>query len=359
MSKVICDQAAFMPFRALVTGPFHNLGDLAEAECLFRALVLHDQIVLQLPPKTRGPDAETKTKVEVPSSFLIEFMGPNKEFDYPGDFGVFTADSGESLSLTHRAVNLSPSLVELVTHHTKAGPGDTYFDACVDYLQRIVHIELQGGSAVVVNELGSKALQVAQKFPEKLFSDLDVEWQSHARAIHENGFGLLVPPVLGIVLSRCEKRTDIPRVLRELREEWAVPRTKVWKTILALRDSKTLGEMSECERELTEASKFFLPSNEIVLKDKAVRTLWDITTGIAIGATVGALSQSATIGAMTGLIKSAGDSIGESLREYGKCLIGRGAFDLANKVRLGAREVDPLILSKILSDSEKAKLGIG
>jgi hypothetical protein len=69
----------------------------------------------------------------------------------------------------------------------------------------------------------------------QLFRPLDQEWQSYARQAEQDGLDLLVPPVLGIVLTRCAQRDAIPTVIRDLRDEWADARKKVWDLLYALR----------------------------------------------------------------------------------------------------------------------------
>lgn len=109
------------------------------------------------------------------------------------------------------------------------------------------------------SEFGLKAIARAERYPESLFNPLDTEWQSYAQQVRRSGLGLLIPPVLGIVLTRCARREAIPAVIRDLRDEWAGPRKKVWDLLESMRTARTLGEGVEIRRDLAEASKLFAP----------------------------------------------------------------------------------------------------
>jgi hypothetical protein len=66
-----------------------------------------------------------------------------------------------------------------------------------------------------------KTLMKTEEYPSELFKDLDVKWQEYAGSVAADGCGLLVPPVLSIVLTRCARRDAIVPVLVDLRSEWA------------------------------------------------------------------------------------------------------------------------------------------
>src|SRR5207253_786914 len=112
-------------------------------------------------------------------------------------------------------------------------------------------------SALLCGDLGRQALTKASQYPEALFEPLDADWQGYARSAEQDGLGLLVPPVLGIVLTRCARRDSIPTVIKDLRDEWADSRRKVWQLLDSLRACGTLGEAIEIRSALTSASRLF------------------------------------------------------------------------------------------------------
>jgi antitoxin component of RelBE/YafQ-DinJ toxin-antitoxin module len=159
-------------------------------------------------------------------------------------------------------IELSPDLIKAASQHANAGAvgaGNVYFKTHVDYLKRVLGIVIQGGSALLCSDLGQQVITTAEKYPAALFERLDEEWRRLAQSAQQTGLGLLVPPLLGIVLTRCARRDAIPIVIRDLRDEWAVTRRKIWALLEASRASRTSGEFMTIERELSQASRLFSP----------------------------------------------------------------------------------------------------
>ena len=48
MSVAVCDQQAFYPLRSLIAAPLTDLRELTAVERLVRAVVLHDEISMEL-----------------------------------------------------------------------------------------------------------------------------------------------------------------------------------------------------------------------------------------------------------------------------------------------------------------------
>jgi hypothetical protein len=97
------------------------------------------------------------------------------------------------------------------------------------------------------------------------------------------------------------RSTAIPGVIRELRNEWADARKKVWNMLNALRTSRTLGEASEIEKELIDASKLFSPTATEADTFPA-RVFWELLSAASAGAMTAQLSGgNAVIGAAWGL----------------------------------------------------------
>lgn len=159
------------------------------------------------------------------------------------------------------------------------------------------------------------------------------------------------------MLTRCARRDAIPIVIRDLRDEWAVARRKIWALLEASRASRTSGEFMAIERELSQASRLFSPQ-ETKLDSHPIRIFWEIIAGTAAGAVIAQLSGgNAGIGAATGTMGQLASKTPGFLHEFGPAVFGRGAFDLAKKVRREVSQVEFDALSKLLTDSEKRKLG--
>jgi hypothetical protein len=378
MSLAFCDPDAFYPLRDLVKGPFRDLSQLQDVERMVRAVLLHDNLYMEPAPIVYDEEAEAEarrehiqtftvrtkhpthipsselrvTGIEIPPRHVILGLAP-----HTGDYLVFNNNikiPGDALA----RLTLKKELIDHAAKHSNAGPGNIYYENHLNFLKQMMYVELSGGSAVVSSDFGVGGITIAQRFPAELFSTLNTEWQTYAKAINERGIGFLVPPFLGIVLKRCRNREEIPLRLKELRDEWAESRQKLWSIIKAYQNSKTSVEMAELERELTAATKYFAPSAEVDFNSRAIRIVWEILAGGIIGAATGTATGSTLVGAVSGMITADGKYISENLREVGNCLLGRGALDLANKVRLDVKEFDLQGLSRILSDSEKQNLGI-
>ena len=217
---------------------------------------------------------------------------------------------------------------------------------------------LESGGSVLVADAAMTDLEQEKDRPEALFSELDSAWQQYANDAVNDGFGLLTPPVLGIVLTRCSNRAAIPSVLKDLRNEWFLARKKAWELLDALRTCSSLAQGIEIRSELAEASKLFSPQAS-EFDTRPVRVFWDITSGIAAGAAIGALSGGKPlIGAVTGGVGQLARSAPSILHEFGPALFGRGAFDLARRVRRAVSGIERDALRRIVTSSEGRNLGI-
>jgi hypothetical protein len=399
MDIAVCDSEAFLPMGRLVNGPFESLASLAEIERFVRTVVLHDEILMVASP-IRPPSCIGRTSGEhrvkelhvVPAVSQPSLAG----FDFFANDDLLTIAlwndaTKELISLYGRdldrigvfdqALNLieggrnwpyedvfvvstlptvdfelAPELVRLAIEF--ANHSAPHIEIHVRFLKRVLRSSVEsGGSALLQSDFGRLAVRTARHYPHLLFQHLDTEWQNYAHQIDEAGLGLLVPPVLGIVLSRCARRDAVPRVIRDLRDEWAGARKKVWNLLDALRVCQTLGEALEIRKELADASQLF-SSKSTELDSRPVRVLWEIIAAGAAGAGVAALSGGRpAIGAVTGAVTQSARNLPAFTHEFGAMLFGRGAFDLARRVRRAIPQVELDALPRFLSDAERQKLG--
>jgi hypothetical protein len=160
----------------------------------------------------------------------------------------------------------------------------------------------RGGSVLMGAEDYESRLNRAQTYPELLFTQLDKDWDQYARSVREDRFGLLVPPVLAIVLSRCARRSAIPSVLIDLRNEWSFARERVWALLDELRMCHTLNEAEKIRKGLSDATKLFSPA-ESEIDSRPIRIFWDLFAGTAAGTAIAALAGGKPLlGAATGLL---------------------------------------------------------
>lgn len=183
---------------------------------------------------------------------------------------------------------------------------------------------------------------------------MDDEWREYALQAESGQLGLVVPPVLSIVLSRSAKREAIPSVLADLRNEWADARKKVWKLVSDLRNAPTLREANDQKRELAEASRLFSPKSE-QFSASPLRFFWEISLAAVAGAVLtGVAGGNVSLGATAQSVIQA-VRIAQGEMNFAKLLFGRGAFDLARRVRRELQNVPPVraLLSTFLTETEK------
>jgi len=351
----VCDQDAFFPLRSLVTGPFTDYHELAEVERFVRTVVLHDEITMELEPLPYDPDSDQEIPEEERHGGkrnVVVAYGP-----VLSDYDFFTSRRSSGKPVTPE-ITLAPLLIKKAQKFANAEEGNAYYQAHIDYLRRVVNILQNGGSALLAGEFGRAAIDASSRFPEKLFHNLDQDWQQFAKEADSGELGFTVPPVLSIVLSRCTRRDAIPVVIKDLRDEWATARQKVWGQINRIKHVHTIQETIEIKWELEEASKLLsLTQHEI--RTRPIRVLWELVAAGLAGAIIAHISGSHPgIGAATGAIGRVSGSVASSIHELGPALFGRGAFDFARRVRKETMRIKPGALAKLLTETEKLNLGL-
>jgi hypothetical protein len=76
MSLALCDPDAFYPLRDLVEGPFNDVGALVAIERFVRAVVLHDEITMDIDPLPYDPEGECEGPPETGNRNVIVGFGP-------------------------------------------------------------------------------------------------------------------------------------------------------------------------------------------------------------------------------------------------------------------------------------------
>jgi hypothetical protein len=354
MSMAACDPESFYPLRSLVRGPFTDLSLLPSIERFVRTVVLHDEIAMDAPPIPYQPGAEeewTDEEIEAGGRAVIVAFAPNLD-----GFEFFT-DMRRDWPIPD--LQLSAPLLKAAASFSNAGPGNVYYEAHVNYLKRMLGVVEQGGSALLSDQFGKAAIDTAQRYPGELFSQLDEDWQEFAQDLSRDEINLVVPPVLGIVLTRAERRDSIPIVLRDLRAEWSDARQKVWNLLERLRESQTVLQAREIQNELIQASQLFSPKDRVENGTNPFRVLWEILAAALGGAATSKISGgSPAIGAATNALGHGARSIVPYVREHGPTIFRRGAFDLARRVQIATGDVEIRALHRLLGQDEGKKLGL-
>ena len=352
-SVAIFDPHAFYPFLRLVQGGLQNWNELQDIERFVRAIVLHDEMSMILEPWPYDPLADEEMSTNEPGARnIIVGMGPILS-DYEGLLSI--AKNLEPIS----EEEVSSTLRDIAAEFSNARPGNPYYNAHIEFAGKILAVSKDGGSIICEGRF-SRAMELrAVKYPQKLFQVLDKDWQEYAMATEAGRIGVKIPPILNIILTRCKKREDIPDGLKLLRGEWTDARKKLWGLLKELRNSQTLKEAHRIQQELAEASKYFSPLSQQI-EFSPVRMLWDLFAESGGGAIDSALAGGdPAIGAVAAAGRKALTNSAQSGKQFGKLLFGRGAFDLARRVRKEVMNSSPKnTLSRLLTQSEKDALGL-
>lgn len=352
-SIAIFDPQSFYPFRSLVQGGLHNRNELHYIERFVRAIVLHDEMIMALEPSPYDPESDEEMKKMEPAvRNVIVGMGPVLD-GYEGLLSI--AKNLKPIA----EEEISPPLRTIAAEFSNAQPGNPYYNAHIDFAGKLLAISKEGGSIICESNF-SRAMEFrAAVYPEKLFKILDKDWQEYAEATEAGRISVNIPPILNIILTRCEKREDIPDRLKFLREEWTGARKKIWGLLKELRNAQTLKEAHRIQQELTEASKYFSPLSKQT-NFSPVRMLWDLFAEGSGGAIDAAFAGGdPTLGAMAAAGRKVLTNLAQSGKHFGKLLFGRGAFDLARRVRKKVMNSSAQnSLSRLLTQSERDALGL-
>jgi len=282
MSMAVCDPEAFYPLRNLVAGPFNDLRQLTEIERFVRTIVLHDEISMELTPWPYDPDVAELEEEQNARSAIVAIGPTLKGYDF------FTEKLSGKKPVTPN-VTLSSPLIEAARKFSNAEEGNVYYKAHIEFLKRIVSVLQKGGSALLVGSFGNASIGASKQFSEEMFKNLDKDWQEFALEANEGELGLVVPPVLSIILTRCAKREAIPAVIGALRDEWADARAKVWVQLSRLKTVNTIAETQEIRQGLEAASRLlsFAPHE---IDTRPIRVLWNLVAGGLTGALIATTS---------------------------------------------------------------------
>jgi len=253
-------------------------------------------------------------------------------------------------------INLSAELIEVAKAQANAD-GGPYFEAHLKFIRLLVGTVEAGGSIVCEGETAGQAIQVASQIPDELMNNLDEAWAQLVAAANAGDVGLVVPPFVSILLSRCARRDAILPVLTDMKVEYANARRAIWALITELRNPASIVRAQDIRRELTDAARAMDPQHEWP-ELVPVRALWKLLTAAVGGAAVGQLAGGhPAVGAAIGTVNQAREVIGGA---DPRAILARGAFDLARRINRDLREVPrmPELLRPLLTHQERERFGI-
>src|SRR6266481_7368656 len=166
-SIAVFDPDAFYPFRSLVKGPFNRLDDLLKVERFFRGILLHDEMRMEAEPwADPGEEARDEEDADPGPRNVIVAIAPVLD----GFEGLLQSPLGPKEEIS---ISLSENLLTLAAELSGAGPGNPYYKAHIEYLQRLLNVLSGGGSIFCDGEIIRRAELIGREYPEKLFASLD------------------------------------------------------------------------------------------------------------------------------------------------------------------------------------------
>ena len=351
LSVAICDQFAFYPFRALVTGGVTSWGGLDQAEQFVRTVLLHDYVEIDGQPMPTPEEEPEWTEQQIAGgarNVIVSFMPTLTGYE-----DIIRLQLGPTRELS---LELPPRLEGLAI--SSAGTDqvdDPYLRAHRRYLQNLCLVVKRGGSMLVAGDVGRNAIGAVREYPLALLQHLDADVRQFADQANRGDLGLFVPPFLAVLIRRAGRRDRIVDALIELREEWGEPRRRVWETLHALRRTSDLRVTGRLIREL-EAISIAIRAPGAV-GSMPIEVAWRATTEAGAGA-VGAwiASGNPLLGAV---VPAAGRALAAP-GSLGRRLFGLGGFGLARSIVGEVRSYKPSVdqLRGLLSDDEQRRLGL-
>jgi hypothetical protein len=376
----VFDMGGFHAVETLVRGPIMKSEDLIAIEEALRALVLHDDAIFVPMPIAANEFSGKSNKTAKPSrpprigrisrSAIVATSSPKvltlkfAKSMPPGKWAITSVSPADLLGLFTSALDqpdppkivLSEQLQKLAATYSNAQSGHPNYAIHLEFLRLIFWTVQNGGSAVCKTKFARAAIDKASEFPELLFKRLDADWREFGLSIDNADIGPWIPPVTAIVASRSANREKIPAIIRDLRDEWAMARAKVWGLVDELKSARGVSQAEAVLRELTEASKYF----SMFQQDSSTRPLqilWEFFLAGFGGAAIGSLAGSPAAGTVTALVGQTIRTVQKSA-DLASILLGRGAFDLARRVRRETARIDLGALHAMLTKSEKKALNL-
>jgi len=255
-----------------------------------------------------------------------------------------------------RDVELSNELINVARQESDAHEGP-YYEAHVAFLQALVSTVQRGGSIICESEAAEHAIQVTSEIPDAVLNGVEEGWVEMVRSASEGNIGLVVPPFVSILLSRCARRGAILPVLRDMKAEYADGRNRIWDLMNELRNVTSIARAREIRHELEEAARAMNPQNEWP-EFFPVRALWKLVMAVVGGAVVGQIAGGHPgAGAAVGAVNQAREIMAGANR---RAIFAGGVFDLARRINRDLRAVPrmPELLRPLLTQQERERFGI-
>lgn len=209
----------------IIDGPIQSGGDIESAESALRAILFHDYVETLVPclKAEYGADLVIYLRMDMKERNSAAF----EAFQVASCFDrlIATEYVGVSQGKINNSSNGSSKL--LGTDVDNIHSAYRLMLASANELTEAFSAQVGATTYFSSQELASPMNKGAAGFIDEMYRRIYRPWIDIAQSSPPQFFDLKLPPLLAIVLSRSNSRGDIPRVLKELRQELAASRSEL------------------------------------------------------------------------------------------------------------------------------------
>lgn len=234
-----------------VDGNIISKQDFNHMECLLRALLLTDHVEV-IVPCLKAYDS---------NGFFRYLRLDNKERN-AASFETMHNFNCKDVLFATEFVSIHNGLIEHSSSENSVVIGRP-IEAIESCYRDLIRETSEVASAFTVNVgasncFGSPELQHPtshsfQSFAENLYSRIEKPWVNIVQDVPSLDIKLKIPPLISILLSRANKRTDIPSLLIELREEFSVVRKDLNRLNNFIDSTQPQSEIKETTKKVNES----------------------------------------------------------------------------------------------------------
>jgi len=208
----------------VIDGPIASKDDIAKAESAIRAALLYDFAEVFVP----------SLKIDYGNGF-ISYERLDKDIRNQASFEGFSCVPCRDQLLAAEFLTVKDGQILTSSNEDTKLIGKSIEDSnfCLNYVREItadisVSLALDyKATSHFSDRLFTNADRSASGFIDSMYDRIELSWDKKLASIPKLSFNATLPPLISIVLFRANQRSDIPNVLRELREEMEVVRNQL------------------------------------------------------------------------------------------------------------------------------------
>lgn len=252
------DTTAAAALGRIVDGPIHSQTDIASAEEALRAVLLYDFVEVLIPCAKAKYDSGNMVgyhrfdkRERSEAAFKATRVAPCRDLLYASEF--IRISNGEIVEST----NLDSKIVGSSSDDDSLAYG-LLTGSCAD-LANALPITIGAAAHFASDALQRPLRPGAAGFVTQLYSRIYKPWMEVAQSQPYLYCDLKLPPLLAISLDRASERSDLPRVLNELRQELSDARNELNAMNEMLESSNSQAEIIRQSRRIQECFDAIVP----------------------------------------------------------------------------------------------------